>query len=208
MEVIEINIMDYFQYNAKVTLTMFFLSLVILGIDKITKGKANRKIFSTERASLLNPLTYLRFFTHILGHRDWQHFSNNYMKILLLGPLIEEKYGSLNFLIMILITAFITALVNFIKGKAWMKGASGISFMLIVLSAFVNVVEKKIPITLVLIILFYIIDEIKEIKSSDNIAHDAHVIGGICGAVFGFICINQSLITIFLNLKEQILNLL
>ena len=139
MNIQEINVMDYFQYNAVVTLTMFFISLGVLLLDKITKGKASRKIFSTERASLLNPLTYIRFFTHILGHSDWEHLSNNYLKILLLGPLIEEKYGSINFLIMILITAFVVAIANFIKGHVWLKGASCISFMLTVLSAFVNI---------------------------------------------------------------------
>ena len=176
MNIQEINVMDYFQYNAVVTLTMFFISLGILLLDKITKGKASRKIFSTERASLLNPLTYIRFFTHILGHSDWEHLSNNYLKILLLGPLIEEKYGSINFLIMILITAFVVAIANFIKGHVWLKGASCISFMLTVLSAFVNITENKIPITLILIILFYIIDEIKKLKRDDNIAHDSHII--------------------------------
>ena len=168
--------MDYFQYNAVVTLTMFFISLGVLLLDKITKGKSTRRIFSTERESLLNPLTYIRFFTHILGHENWQHLSNNYLKILLLGPLIEEKYGSINFLIMILITAFVVAIANFIKGHVWLKGASCISFMLTVLSAFVNITENKIPITLILIILFYIIDEIKDLKKKDNVAHDSHII--------------------------------
>jgi len=194
LEGVEIKVLDYFQYNAYVTLTMFFLSLLVLGIDKLLKGKATRYVFSTEKASLLNPLTYIRFFTHILGHRDWKHLSNNYLKILLLGPLIEEKYGWLNYLIMILITALMISIVNFIKGNSRIKGASGITFMLIILSAFVNVTEKKIPITLVLIILFYIIDEVKDLKKDDNIAHDAHLVGGICGAIFGFICINQPLI--------------
>lgn len=197
MNIQEINIMDYFEYNAVVTLTIFFISLAVLLLDKITKGKANRKIFSTERASLLNPLTYIRFFTHILGHSDWDHLTSNYLKILLLGPLIEEKYGSINYLIMILLTAFVVAVYNFIKGKEWLKGASCISFMLTVLSAFVNMTENKIPITLILIILFYIIDEIKKLKKNDNIAHDSHLIGGVCGAVFGFICINQPLIDRF-----------
>ena len=178
MNIKVINIMDYFQYNAVVTLTMFFISLLVLLLDKITKGKSTRRFFSTERASLLNPLTYIRFFTHILGHADWEHLSNNYLKILLLGPLIEEKYGSLNFLIMILITAFVVAIFNFIKGNVWLKGASCISFMLTVLSAFVNITENKIPITLILIILFYIIDEIKKLKKKDNIAHDSHLIRG------------------------------
>ena len=195
MEVVGINeFMNYFQYNAVVTLTMFFVSLFVLIIDSITRGSAKKYVFSSERASLKSPLTYIRFFTHIFGHLNWEHFSNNYLKILLLGPLIEEKYGSINLLIMILITAFIIGLVNFIIGKSRIYGASGIAFMMIVLSAFVNVAERKIPITLILIILFYIIDEIKNLRKKDGIGHDAHLIGGICGAVFGFMCINQPLI--------------
>ena len=197
------NILNYFQYNAYVTLTMFFLSLLVFIVDQLCDKKATRYIFSSEKASLKNPLTYIRFFTHILGHSNWQHLSNNYLK-LLLGPLIEEKYGSINLLIMILITAFIIGVVNFIKGKNRIYGASGIAFMLIVLSAFVNVVEKKIPITLILIILFYIIDEIKNLRKKDNIGHDTHLIGGVCGAVFGFMCINQSLINNFINIFNNI----
>ncbi len=195
MKNIELNdIMSYFQYNAIITLTMFFLSVLVFIIDKISKGKATRYVFSSQRTSLKNPLTYIRFFTHIFGHLDWDHLSSNYLKILLLGPLIEEKYGSINLLIMILITAFIIGLVNFIIGKARIFGASGIAFMLIVLSAFVNVTQRKIPITLVLIILFYLIDEIKNLHKKDGIGHYAHLIGGICGCVFGFMCINQPLI--------------
>ena len=63
-----VDLLKYFNYNAYVTLTMFFISLITLIINYITKGKANKYVFSTERSSLLNPLTYLRLFTHILGH--------------------------------------------------------------------------------------------------------------------------------------------
>lgn len=200
----EIKFIDYLQYNSYVTLTMFFLSLVILIIDKLTFGKTTKYIFSSGRSSLLNPLTYINLFTHILGHKDWNHFSNNYLKILLLGPLIEEKYGWFNYLIMILITAFVTGLINYITSKGRIYGASGIVFMLIVLSAFGNVGQSKIPITLVLIILFYLVDEMKQLPKNDNIAHGAHLIGGICGAIFGFLFINESLSSLLVNLKEQI----
>ena len=200
----QIELTDYFQYNATVTLTMFFISFIVLILNYITKGKANKYLFSTERASLLNPLTYIRFFTHILGHADWSHFSSNYLKILLLGPLIEEKYGSINFLIMILITALITGLVNFIKGNTRLVGASNIGFMLIVLSAFVNMVQNKIPLTLVLIIIFYVVDEIKDLRKKDDVAHYGHLTGAICGGIFGFLCINQNLQDVFLNIKSQI----
>ena len=47
MDIQNINILDYFDYNAKVTLTMFFISLLVLLLDKITKGKSTRKFFST-----------------------------------------------------------------------------------------------------------------------------------------------------------------
>jgi len=204
MDIQNIKILDYFDYNAKVTLTMFFISLFVLLIDKLTKGKSTRLFFSTERASLLNPLTYIRFFTHILGHADWNHLSSNYLKILILGPLIEEKYGSFNYLIMILITALVVGIFNFIKGKTWLKGASSISFMLTVLSAFVNINAGKIPITFVLIILFYLIEEVKNLTKKDHIAHDAHLIGGLCGAVFGFICINEPLVNIIVNFFKNL----
>jgi len=200
----EIEVTDYLNYNAFVTLTMFFISFVTMILNYLTKGKSNKYLFSTEKASLLNPVTYVRFFTHILGHADWSHFSNNYLKILLLGPLIEEKYGSINFLIMILITALVSGIVNYIKGNSRMYGASGIAFMLIVLSAFVNMTQNKIPITLILIIFFYIIDEIKDIRKKDNIAHYGHIAGAICGCVFGFLCINQGISDILLQVKDKL----
>lgn len=190
------QLIDYFHYNSYVTLTFFFASLAVLILNTLTFGAANKFLFSTERKSLLNPLTYIRFFTHILGHSDWNHFSSNFLKILLLGPLIEEKYGSIELLIMILITALITGIVNYIKGDTRLCGASGVAFMLIVLSAFVNIVNNKIPLTLVLIILFYIIDEVKDLRKKDNIAHYGHIAGAVCGGFFGFICVNQSFMEI------------
>lgn len=196
-ETTTINILDilgYINYNAFITLTMFFISLVIVGINYITDGKANKYLFSTKRASLLNPLTYVRFITHILGHRDFRHFSNNYMKILILGPMIEEKYGSELFLLMILITAFVTGIVNYIKTDVSLKGASNISFMLTVLSAFVNLTSNQIPLTLILVIIFYVIDEIKDLNKDDNIAHYGHLTGAICGGIFGFLSMKPELI--------------
>lgn len=182
----DLDLTKYFDYNATVTLTMFFISLVVVGLNRISKGWFNKHLFSTQRGSWYNPFTYIRLFTHILGHKNWKHFANNYLKILLLGPLIEEKYGSINFLIMILVTALITGIVNLFKKNTNMKGASGIAFMLIVLSAFVNISGDKIPLTLVLIIIFYVIDEIKDLRKKDSVAHYGHLVGALCGLVFGF----------------------
>ena len=178
--------LKYFQYNSIVILSYFFISLIVLWLNHFTKGKSN-KFFSTERGSIFNPMTYIRMITHIFGHQDFNHFKNNFLYILLIGPMIEEKYGSLNLLKMILITAFITGLLNAVFSKKRILGASGIAFMLILLSSLVNIEAGKIPVTLILIFIFYIVSEIKDgLFKKDNISHFGHLIGAVCGFIYGF----------------------
>ena len=101
--------------------------------------------------------------------------------------MIEEKYGSLNLLIMILITALSTGVINSLVSKNRVLGASDIVFMFIVLSSFVNIHSGKIPVTLILILIFYVIDEIKDgLFKKDNVSHLGHLIGAICGCIYGF----------------------
>lgn len=181
------NILKYFQYNSKLILSYFFISFVVLVLSWFTNKKSNDLIFSTYRSSIFNPMTYIRLFTHVLGHDNWKHFSSNFIYILLIGPMIEEKYGSLNLLIMILITSGITGIINSIISKNKLLGASGIVFMLIILSSFVNIESGKIPITLILIFIFYIVNEIIDgVFKKDKVSHLGHLIGAICGLVFGF----------------------
>lgn len=178
--------LKYFQYNSVVILSYFFLSLLVLCLKNITKGKI-MKYFTSGRGSVFNPLTYIKMFTHVLGHSNYTHFRNNFLYILLIGPMIEEKYGSINLLKMILLTAIVTALVNIIISKKQIVGASGIVYMLILLSSFVNIESGKIPLTLVLIFIFYIVTEIKDgLFKRDNVSHISHLIGAVCGFIYGF----------------------
>ena len=175
------------QINSPVIIGLFIVSLIALILNAITHGGANRLLFSTYRSSIFDPLTYIRAFTHILGHSNWTHFMNNFLYILLVGPMIEEKYGSTNLLFMILITAVITAIINTIISRNALLGASGVVFMLIIMGSFVNIQSGKIPITLVLVFIFYIINEvISGIFNKDNVSHLSHLIGAICGLIYGF----------------------
>ena len=180
------DILNKLQYNSVLILSYFFISLIALIINKITQGKSNQLLFSSYRSSPLNPLTYIRFFTHALGHTGWHHFSSNFLTMLLIGPMIEEKYGTINLLIMMLITAGVTGIINTIFTNKKILGASGIVFMLIILSSFVNLEVGKIPITLILIFIFYIVNEILEgLFKNDKVSHMAHLLGAVCGFVFG-----------------------
>lgn len=181
------EVINNLSYNSVVILSFFFISLFSLILKYITKGKSNIMLFSSYRSKIFNPLTYIRLFTHIFGHSNWNHFMNNFLYILLIGPMIEEKYGSKNLIIMIFVTAGITGILNSLFSKKRILGASGIVFMLIILSSFVNIEAGKVPITLILICIFYIVNEIiSGLFKKDDISHIGHLIGAICGFIFGF----------------------
>ena len=176
------------QYNAPVTLTFAIVCLAVLGMSVISGGKSSVLLFSVYRSALSDPLAYIRVFTHVMGHAGIDHYFNNFMLILLLGPIIEEKYGSKRMLIMMAITAFVTGVVNilFFPG-VMLLGASGIVFMLIILSSFVNLQTGCIPVTFILVVGIYIGREIFfSISADDNISQLSHIAGGICGAGIGY----------------------
>ncbi|MCQ2417179.1 MAG: rhomboid family intramembrane serine protease [Oscillospiraceae bacterium] len=176
-----------FQYNAPVILSMTLLSAMALILSFMTGGWTNKVFFSVYRSHAWDLLMYLRMFTHILGHANYAHFIGNFTIILLIGPVLEEKYGSKQMLEMILITAFITGLIQiiFFPGTA-LLGASGIAFMLILLSSFTNHEKGKIPLTVVLVALIYLSGEVVDaVAKNDNVSQMGHIIGGICGTVFG-----------------------
>ena len=183
------KILGKFQYNSPVILTMTLLSAAALLISTLTNGAANKLLFSVYRSSPLNPLTYLRMFTYVLGHANYAHFIGNFTIILLIGPMLEEKYGSKPLLKMMAMTAFVTALVQiiFCPGTA-LLGASGIAFMLILLSSFTNLRKDGIPITLILVALIFLSGEIIGgiAQPNDGVSQMGHIIGGLCGTVFGW----------------------
>ncbi|MCB8818228.1 rhomboid family intramembrane serine protease [Desulfosporosinus shakirovi] len=123
-----------------------------------------------------------------MGHGDWSHYSSNMVLFLVLGPILEEKYKSQSFLIMITITALVSGLFHAILfSSTVLLGASGIIFMMIVLSSVAGMKDGKIPLTLILVIIIYLGGEILSVGSKDGIAHIAHILGGVCGAAFGLL---------------------
>lgn len=175
------------QYNSPVTLTFTFVSLVILLIGYITDGLTTNLLFGVYRSSWTDPLSYFRLFGHVLGHANWSHYSSNMVLFLVLGPILEEKYKSQYFLIMIAITAVVSGLFHVVVfSSTVLLGASGIVFMMIVLSSVAGMKDGKIPLTLILVIIIYLGGEILSVGSKDGIAHISHILGGICGAAFGF----------------------
>jgi membrane associated rhomboid family serine protease len=176
----------HIQYNSPVILTYTFICSFILLIGSVTALPIMSLFTVYPTMSLSNPVDYFRLFSHVIGHGDWNHLLSNFMLILLLGPMLEEKYGSNNLLTMMFLTALVTGILNVIFFSSGLLGASGIVFMMILLSSMTNLRQGKIPLTFVLVLILFLGKEVINIFSNNNVSEFAHIIGGICGAVFGF----------------------
>lgn len=179
------------QYNSPVILTFAIISAIVtfLGSEEFMNMDAFKGLFSVcSEMNWSNPLTYPRFVSHIFGHQGMAHFVGNFTLILLIGPILEEKYGSRDLLLMMVVTAVITSILWIVlfDGQC-LLGASGIVFMLIVLSSLTNFQSGKIPLTFILVILLFLGKELLDSFGQDQVSQFGHIIGGICGGLFGFL---------------------
>lgn len=177
------------SFNSPVVLTFSIICLVALILGIVTNGASTTAVFSVYRSSLDSPLTYVRFFGHICGHANWDHFIGNMTMLLVVGPMLEEKYGSSNILFVILATALVTGVVNFIFfPQIQLLGASGVVFAFILLSSFTSIREGTIPVTFILVAVIYIGGQVYDgVFVQDNVSNLTHILGGGVGSALGYV---------------------
>lgn len=168
-------------YNAPVVLTFTALAVIVIVLPDSLKQ------WFVAAPELGGLRTYVGLVTHILGHASWNHLFGNFMLILLLGPILEERHGSLPLLGMILVTALVTGLVNLVLSSHGLVGASGIVFMMILLASTANIRQGEIPLTFIAVAIVYLGGELLSSFKEDGISHLAHLVGGASGAALGFI---------------------
>ena len=172
-------------YNAPVVLTFALAAVAVFVVTQIVGQSAQQWFVSYPR---LGPAqTYIGLFTHILGHASWEHLLGNFMLILLIGPILEERHGSVQLLIMMLVTALVTGCANLVFGGNMLLGASGVVFMMILLASMANVRGGEIPLTFIAVAIIYMGGELVHSFRNDHISHMAHLVGGGVGGIFGFI---------------------
>ena len=147
------------QYNSPVILTFFLLSLLVLFLDQWTDGWTTMHLFCVYRSSLKDPLFYIRLFGHVLGHASWDHFLNNMLLLLVVGPPMEEKYGSKPLLCGMVFTALVTGVLQCVL----------------------------FPRSGLLVAALYFGQQVYDIIFvHDNVANFMHIVGGLCGTAFGY----------------------
>lgn len=175
-------------WNAPVVLTYALLALVVHAADVWSGGVLAPAYFAAlpdfDYASFRS---WFRLVSHVLGHQDLEHLVSNFAVILLIGPVLEEKHGSRPLFYMILATALVTGVLNTLVFNTGLMGASGVVFMMILLGSFANHRPGEIPLTFLLVTGLYLAREVSTaFAEEDGISQFAHVLGGLCGTVFGF----------------------
>ena len=173
------------KFNSPVVLTFSLICVAVFVLNKMMIGSL-MPYFVLGPISLSNPVSLITLFTHVIGHASLEHLIGNLTFILLLGPIIEEKYGDRRTLVMMLMTALITGLLNILFFHTGLMGASGIVFMFILLVSFTNSKSGEVPITFILIAILFIGKEVMQSLQNDQISQFAHIIGGVLGSFFGF----------------------
>lgn len=187
-------------YNAPVTLTFAIICALILLLNEFLLGShlvpalftAPGRMGSEGGFNWHSVLDYVRLFTHVFGHSDWNHFLGNFSFILLLGPLMEERYGSEMVLLMFVVTAFVTGVINACLIPRPLLGASGIVFMLIVLASITTLDRNVVPLSFVFVVALYLSRELVSVPQAAHISTVAHIAGGLCGSLFGFLVAPKS----------------
>ena len=130
---------------------------------------------------------YVSLVGYTLGHANLEHLIGNISIFLLIGPFVEKRWGTQRMLIMVSITGLVTALVHIVFWDHQLIGASGLVFMLIVLSSLVDLRSKEIPLTFILIVFLFLGQELMRSFDADQVSQFAHISGGVLGAIFGFV---------------------
>jgi len=185
------NILQRLVVNAPVLL-LYVLSCVLLHSIASFIYPDLSEIFGIEDKNTFafgNPLAYSSLILHVFVHGDWTHLHGNMVHILLVGPAVEHEFGSLNYAIIIVLVAVSSAVAHMLIGKdhSYQLGASGVVFASILLSSLVSASHGTIPVSFVLVGLWWIGDEIfKFFFASDATSHHAHIVGGVVGTLAGY----------------------
>lgn len=172
-----------FSYNSPIVLSVTIICSLLFVVDNMLGGVLQIIL------ALPPQLTFLEIYktiTYTLVHGSPEHLIGNLSILLLIGPMLEERYGPKVFLLMCVFTAVFTGILNAFLFDEYLIGLSGVVFMMVVLASFTNVTGDQIPLTFVLVIVLFVGKEVLNSFAENNISQFAHIVGGIVGSFFGF----------------------
>ena len=184
-----------FVYDAPVTLSFALAVLAIFLLDTFAfKGKLTSQwLLSPTSAEGILPFAFsdfhsiIRLFFHVFGCGDSPFLLCNMIFVLLLGPAMEERYGSVIIGIMIFVAALFSGVLYACFCKLPACGAEPVVFMLILLSTMMHLSRSKISASSIAVIILFVC--MQALRKNPNGAIGVIIIaaGGLCGSLFAFL---------------------
>lgn len=187
-----------FIYDAPATLSFAFICIFLFLLDSLLlKGLLSQKFLLSPTTASGNmafmasdPLSYLRLVLYSFGAASASTLICNMIFILLLGPSMEERYGTLVIAIMMAVCILFSGVLTACFSKTPLTGSSAVIFMMIFLNSFVSLSKKKIPVSFLAVFFLFIFREIFELNDAsvtDGIKIIINIAGGLCGSLFAFL---------------------
>lgn len=133
-----------------------------------------------------NPLQYIRFLVHVFGNNSWSVYASDLAFILLLGPQLEQRFGSAVIVLMAAVTALVSGLLNAAFSSSLLMGGTGIAFMMILLAAFTSIDKSSIPLSFLCAAVLFLFRELYYSVDTASLSNFAHLAGGLAGSALGF----------------------
>lgn len=198
----------HLTYNAPITLTFSIICILVFSLDTfLFHGKlvplaftCPGKIGSHISFNFKAPLDYIKLFSHVFGSTSWTSLFINMSFILLLGPTLEERYGSAIVILTVAVISFLTGVINVCLLSTTMTGASAVVLLMIILAGVAFLDKKQMPLTFLFVLILYLAYEMySEVKTNSafektfisflkiNTQTFVNLACGICGSLFGFL---------------------
>lgn len=151
-----------FIFDSPVVLVFSVVSAVIFISDLILKLNLSEKIFECPGAKSVpafdfkSALSYVKLVIYPFGGENSTSFFLNIGFILLLGPVLEERYGSIMLALMIFITSLVGGVLTACASTFGISGCGGIVFMMIILSVLSVFIKKQLPVSWIFIFALYL----------------------------------------------------
>jgi len=179
------------RYNAPVTFSFALICVLVMLLDQYVFPGFVGAYLSAPGADFNagQPAHYFAVLLYVFGHESWTHLWNNFLFLLLLGPILEEKYTPKPLLLMMFTTTIVTGIFNILMKQPPLVGASSLVFMMIMLVSFARTKAGDVPVSFILIFILFLLAELTRSAQNSNpaVSNLAHIIGGVCGTIFGFL---------------------
>jgi membrane associated rhomboid family serine protease len=179
------------RYNAPVTFSFALICVLVMLLDQYVFPGFVGAYLSAPGADFnpSQPAHYFAILLYVFGHESWTHLWNNFLFLLLLGPILEEKYTPKPLMMMMFSTALVTGIFNILMKQPPLVGASSLVFMMIMLVSFARTKAGDIPVSFILIFVLFLLAELTRGAQNTNpaVSNLAHILGGVCGTIFGFL---------------------